>query len=79
MLRASRVLAVLAFVIFSIGYPASYVALRASHFFVHAAYFISEEGLNAHYDHEMEGHDDRQRFFTPLISAELWWWRHWKP
>ena len=57
----------------------AYAALRLRQVFVHAALFVSEEGLNARFSHSIDGHDDAQRLFAPLIATELWWWRRWKP
>jgi hypothetical protein len=62
-----------------LSYPLAYAALRLDHFFVHSALFSSEEGLNPHYFHTIEGHEEGQRLFMPLIAAELWCWQHWKP
>ncbi|MFT3714132.1 MAG: hypothetical protein QM817_41245 [Archangium sp.] len=75
----TRTLVILALLLISCGYPASYAALRFTHYFVHAGIFISEEGYNARYWHFIEGHDETQRIFAPLISAEVWCWEHWKP
>lgn len=75
----NRALLLVVLLLISCGYPGSYAALRLTHAFVHSAIFISEEGENAHTWHSIVGHEQTHRFFSPLISAELWCWEHWKP
>jgi hypothetical protein len=79
MFRASRPLLALVVVATVFAYPASYAAFRLTHVLVHDASFISEEGLNAHVWHSIRGDESRRRWFSPLISAELWFWQRWKP
>lgn len=77
MRRLSRVLLLVALLVGALGYPLSYALLRASHSFVHGAFFTSSEGYDAHVFHTIEGHPEHQLVFTPLISAELWFWERW--
>ncbi|MBL8913192.1 MAG: hypothetical protein JNM17_21025 [Archangium sp.] len=79
MIRASRVLMVIAFLVFAFAWPATYGVLRLTHYFTHTTYFTSEEGWNPQHWHGIEGHEDRQSIFKPLIAVELWCWEHWKP
>lgn len=57
------------------AYPLTYAALRLSHVFVHTAYWVSQEGLDGHHTHAIDGAESVQPFFRPFIAAELWCWR----
>lgn len=54
------------------AYPLAYAALRGSKVLVHSAFFVSEEGENAHHVHHIESeHPALVTGFRPLVSVEL--------
>ena len=63
-----------------------YLGVRATHRLTHCAWFTSEEGLNAHTDHEITTSCIGSRpitlwpvVFAPLIELELAYHRHRRP
>lgn len=64
--------AIVVFVAMLGAYPLAYAALRASKVLVHTAYFISEEGENAHTLHDIDSpHPFLVAAFRPLVDVEL--------
>lgn len=62
----------LAFVVLSSAYPLTYAGLRVAKVLVHTAFFVSEEGFNAHHVHDLEStHPALLGVFGPLAAAEL--------
>lgn len=72
----ARTVMLVLLVLGAFGYPVTYVGLRVARVFVHTAFFVSEEGLNAHLMHDVETRNARlARAFSPLVDVERWVWR----
>ncbi|MEW6435476.1 MAG: hypothetical protein AB1730_28600 [Myxococcota bacterium] len=62
----------LALVVRSCAYPLTCAGLRVAKAPVHTAFFVSEEGYDAHHVHDMESaHPVWLRAYRPLAAAKL--------